>query len=124
MGQSRKQVPEVPVGARRQWAADRALRPPMRSPGRPEPSRAVQREFWRLIASGITTVEAAAAVGVSSPVAVRWFRHAGGMPPLSLVEPSKRYLSFAEREEIALLRAFELTPRSSATCCRALPLSR
>src|SRR5690606_13707222 len=83
MGQSRKQVPEVPVGARRQWAADGGLRPPMRSPGRPEPSRAVQRAFWRLIAAGITTVEAAAAVGVSSPVGVRWFRHAGGMPPLS-----------------------------------------
>mgnify|MGYP001080603839 FL=1 len=114
MGQSRKQVPEVPVGARRQWAADRALRPPMRSPGRPEPSRAVQREFWRLIASGITTVEAAAAVGVSAPVAVRWFRHAGGMPPLSLVEPSKRYLSFAEREEIALLRAQDVGIREIA----------
>ena len=35
----------------------------------------------------------------------RWFRHAGGMPPISLDEPTGRYLSFAEREEIALLRA-------------------
>jgi IS30 family transposase len=95
----------VPEGARRQWAADRALRAPMRSPGRPEPSRAVQREFWRLIATGVTTVEAALDVGVSWPVGARWFRHAGGMPPLSLDEPSGRYLSFAEREEIALLRA-------------------
>jgi IS30 family transposase len=95
----------VPEGTRRQWAADRALRPPMRSPGRPEPSRAVQREFWRLIATGITTVEAALEVGVSWPVGARWFRHAGGMPPISLDEPSGRYLSFAEREEIALLRA-------------------
>jgi IS30 family transposase len=94
----------VPEGARRQWAADRALRPPMRSPGRPEPSRAVQREFWHLIATGITTVEAALQVGVSWPVGVRWFRHAGGMPPISLDEPSGRYLSFVEREEIALLR--------------------
>ena len=34
--------------------ADRALRPAMRSPGRPEPSRAVQRAFWRLIAAGLT----------------------------------------------------------------------
>ena len=50
---------EVPEGARRQWRADRALRPPMRSPGRPEPSRAVQRQFWRLIATGINTAEAA-----------------------------------------------------------------
>ena len=91
------------LAGRRQQAADRALRPPMRSPGRPEPSRAVQREFWRLIASGVTTVEAAEAVGVSWPVGARWFRHAGGMSPISLAEPTGRYLSFAEREEIALL---------------------
>jgi IS30 family transposase len=65
----------------------------------------VQREFWRLIGTGITTVEAALQVGVSWPVGARWFRHAGGMPPISLDEPSGRYLSFAEREEIALLRA-------------------
>ena len=65
----------------------------------------MQREFWRLIAAGITTVEAALEVGVSWPVGARWFRHAGGMPPISLDEPSGRYLSFAEREEIALLRA-------------------
>jgi hypothetical protein len=95
----------VPEGVRRQWAADRALRPSMRSPGRPEPSRAVQREFWQLIATGITTVDAALHVGVSWPVGARWFRHAGGMPPISLHEPSGRYLSFAEGEEIALLRA-------------------
>src|SRR4051812_31231540 len=81
------------------------MRPPMRSPGRPEPSRAVQREFWRLIASGVTTVQSAEGVGVSAPVGIRWFRHAGGMAPLSLDEPSGRYLSFAEREEIALLKA-------------------
>lgn len=90
---------------RRQWAADRALRPAMRSPGRPEPSRAVERSFWRLIAEGVTTEDAAAVVGVSTPVGSRWFRHAGGMPPISLVEVSGRYLSFGEREEIALLYA-------------------
>jgi IS30 family transposase len=77
----------------------------MRSPGRPEPSRAVQREFWRLIAAGITTVQAAEGVGVSAPVGIRWFRHAGGVAPLSLDEPTGRYLSLAEREEIALLKA-------------------
>jgi IS30 family transposase len=65
----------------------------------------VQREFWRLIATGITTVQAAEEIGVSSPVAIRWFRHAGGMTPLCLDEPTGRYLSFAEREEIALLKA-------------------
>ena len=65
----------------------------------------MQREFWRLIAGGMTTVEAAESVGVSWPVRSRWFRHAGGMPPLSQAEPTGRYLSFAERDEIALLRA-------------------
>lgn len=56
------------VGRQRQWAADRALRPAMRSPGRPEPSRSVQRQFWRLIAQGVSTDDAAAEVGVSAPV--------------------------------------------------------
>ncbi|MFB4319881.1 IS30 family transposase [Actinomadura sp. 21ATH] len=107
-------MPQAPAGARRQWAADRAMRAPMRSPGRPEPSRAVQREFWRLIASGVTTVQAAEGVGVSAPVGIRWFRHAGGMPPISLDEPTGRYLSFAEREEIALMRVQELGVREIA----------
>lgn len=105
MGRPRKQPLQAPARARRQWAADRAMRPPMRSPGRPEPSRAVLRRFWRLIGSGMTTAEAAEGVSVSVPVGSRWFRHAGGMTPLSLVEPTGRYLSFAEREEIALLKA-------------------
>lgn len=109
-----KKASDVPEGARRQWRADRALRPAMRSPGRPEPSRAVQRQFWRLIATGMTTAEASLAVGVSVPVGTRWFRHAGGMTPLSLGEPSGRYLSFAEREEIALLRAQDVGVREIA----------
>ena len=106
-----KKTSDVPEGARRQWRADRALRPPMRSPGSPTPSRAVQRQFWRLIATGITSAEAALNVGVSVPVGTRWFRHSGGMPPLSLIEPSRRYLSFEEREEIALLRAQKMGVR-------------
>ena len=107
-------MPEAPAGARRQWAADRALRPAMRSPGRPEPSRAVQRAFWRSIASGMTTLEASETVGVSWPVGTRWFRHAGGMTTLSLDEPTSRYLSFVEREEIALLRAQQVGVREIA----------
>lgn len=86
----------------------------MRSPGRPEPSREVQRQFWRLIATGITSAEAALTVGVSVPVGTRWFRHAGGMPPISLAPPTGRYLSFEEREEIALLRAKQLGVREIA----------
>ncbi len=77
----------------------------MRSPGRPIPARHVEREFWRLIAKGQRSEDAAVAVGVSAPVGTRWFRHAGGMSPLSLAEPTGRYLSFHEREEVALLKA-------------------
>lgn len=86
----------------------------MRSPGRPDPSRVVQRQFWRLIATGVTTVEASLAVGVSWPVGARWFRHAGGMPPISLAEPTGRYLAFEEREEIAILRAMNKGVREIA----------
>ena len=100
-----RKTSDVPERLRRQWRADRALRPAMRSPGRPDPSRAVQRQFWRTIATGVTTAEASLAVGVSVPVGTRWFRHAGGMPPISLAEPTGRYLSFEEREEIAIMRA-------------------
>ncbi len=100
--------------ARRQQLADRALRPAMRSPGRPIPARHVEREFWRLIARGKSTEDAAGGVGVSVPVGSRWFRHAGGMAPLSLAEPTGRYLSFVEREELALLRAQGLGVRAIA----------
>ena len=100
--------------ARRQQQADRALRPAMRSPGRPMPARHVEREFWCLIAQGRSTEDAALEVGVSWPVGSRWFRHAGGMPPLSLAEPTGRYLSFHEREELALLKAQGLGVRAIA----------
>lgn len=114
MGRRKTKVLEKPAGARRQWVADRALRAPMRSPGRPVPSRAVERRFWRLIAAGMTTAEAAAQVGVSEPVGYRWFRHAGGMTPMSLAEPVGRYLSFAEREEIAISRSQDVGVREIA----------
>ena len=99
---------------RRQVGADRAVRPKLRSPGRPAPRREVERAFWVKIAEGLSSEDAALAVGVSSPVGSRWFRHGGGMPPLSLAVPSGRYLSFAEREEIALLRVQQLGVREIA----------
>ena len=91
--------------ARRQQASDRGVRPAMRSPGRPFPTRQVEQEFWRRIAAGLGSEDAAVAVGVSGPVGSRWFRHGGGMPSITLATPSGRYLSFAEREEVAILRA-------------------
>ena len=72
--------------------------------GRPRLPRQVQREFWRLIAEGLSTEAAAVGVGVSSTLGEGWFSDGGGMASLELAEPSGRYLSMAEREEIAVLR--------------------
>ncbi len=79
--------------------------PAMRSLGRPPIRRDVERAFWVKIAEGLTSEDAAIACGVSGPVGSRWFRERGGMPSIQLAPASGRYLSFAEREEIALLRA-------------------
>src|SRR5215211_7095408 len=76
--------------------------------------RESERRFWLRIAEGLSSEDAAAACGVSPAVGNRWFRQGGGMPPMSLVPPSGRYLSFREREEIALLRAQEMTLREIA----------
>jgi IS30 family transposase len=68
-----------------------------------------RRVFWSAIAAGRSSEDAAVDAGVSLPVGTRWFREAGGMAPSHLGPSanalSGRYLSFAEREEIALLRA-------------------
>lgn len=90
---------------RRQQAADRAVRRPMRSPGHPPDRRETERLFWTEIAKGLLPAQAAIAVGASQPVGQRWFHNAGGMPPFDLKPLSGRYLSFHEREEIALLKA-------------------
>ncbi|GAA2587793.1 IS30 family transposase [Microbacterium binotii] len=80
-------------------------RAPMRSPGSPSHRREVERLFWREIAKGLLPEEAAHAVGASQAVGARWFRHGGGMSPFDLKAFSGRYLTFQEREEIALLKA-------------------
>jgi len=74
----------------------------------------VHRRFWRLIAEGQSTEVASLEVGVDRRTGLRWFRQAGGMPALDLRDPSDRYLTFAEREEIALLRAAGLGVREIA----------
>jgi IS30 family transposase len=51
---------------------------------------------------------------VSPAVGSRWFRQAGGMPPITLAPVSDRYLSFSEREEIAILRAQQIGVREIA----------
>src|SRR5712691_9748254 len=92
-----------------------AMRGQMWSPGRPSVARREDRQrFWRAIAAGRSTEDAAGAAGVSVPVGIRWFRDGGGMSPISLAAASRRYLSFAEREEIAILHAQHVGVRGIA----------
>jgi IS30 family transposase len=74
-----------------------------------------RQRFWAAVACGLSSEEAGVAAGVSRVVGVRWFREHGGMaPPCVLAPVSGRYLSFAEREEIALLRARDCGVREIA----------
>src|SRR4051812_25620813 len=88
----------------------RSGRPPLLSPGRPPVAgRDEQRRFWAAIASGMASEDAAVAAGVPQAIGTRWFRKAGGMPPAIFGRSAKplsgRYLSLAEREELAILHA-------------------
>ncbi len=117
------------MGTEKRRGSGLAGRAPMRSPGRPPVARREHRQgFWAAIAAGLSSEEAAAAGGVSPAVGVRWFRESGGMPSISQVPLSGRYLSFAEREEIAVLNAGDrgvreiarLVGRSPSTISREL----
>lgn len=88
----------------------------MRSPGAPSLRSEIERLFWTQIPTGMTSEKAAGAVGVSSAVGTRWFRYRGGMPLFMSKQISGRYLSFAEREEIGLLRAQSIGVREIARC--------
>lgn len=77
--------------------------------GRPAIHVEVQREFWARIRSGMVIADAAAAVGVSKTVAMRWFWQVGGVMPEPFRAGSQPVgvgrLSFQEREEISCRRA-------------------
>lgn len=103
------------MGSSKRQQEIRAMRGHMWSPGRSSTARREDRvRFWQAIARGLSTEEAALEAGVSIPVGSRWFRQAGGMPPIKLVPTSRRYLSFREREEIAILNAQQLGVREIA----------
>lgn len=87
------------------WMTELTGRSAMKSPGKPSHRRDVERWFWREITKGLSSEDAAAAVGVSQAAGSRWFRERGGMATFLLDAVSCRYLCFEEREEIALLRA-------------------
>ena len=100
--------------------------------GRPTGWTAFQREhhqrFWAAIARGLPTEEASVEADISIAVGICWFRESGGMPNVTQLALSGRYLSAAEREEIALGRArgcgvreiARLTGRSPSTISREL----
>ena len=105
---------EVFMGRPAGWMKHLTGREAMRSPGAPSHRREVERQFWVQIATGITSEKAAEAVGVSRAIGTRWFRRRGGMP-LEMAKPvCGRYLSFAEREGMGLLRAQHVGVREIA----------
>jgi transposase, IS30 family len=69
--------------------------------GRPEMPRVVREGFWDLVRSGVAPGDAGVAAG-SPDGARRWFREAGGVKGNGPGAVSGRYLSLAEREEIAV----------------------
>ena len=81
---------------------------------RPGAGRARERTFWRAIRDGLATSASAEVAGVSGSLGKLWFRDSGGMSPLDLAEPSGRYLSLGEREEIAVGVAAGLSLRQIA----------
>jgi IS30 family transposase len=96
------------------WMTAITGRSAMKSPGRPSLRREVQRAFWREIAKGVTSTEAGVAVGASGAAGSRWFSEGGGMPTVDPAPLSGRYLSFTEREEIAILKAQGVGVRETA----------
>jgi IS30 family transposase len=96
------------------WMVELTGRSAMKSPGRPSLRREVQRAFWREIAKGLSSEQAGVVVGASGAAGSRWFREGGGMASVDPAALSGRYLSFAEREEIAILKAQGLGVRETA----------
>jgi IS30 family transposase len=82
--------------------------------GRPGLSREVRVRFWDGVRAGLRTREAAVAAGVGPSVAGEWFRRAGGVKANGAGVCSGRYLSVAEREEIAVGLAAGLSLRQIA----------
>ena len=65
----------------------------------------VKFAFWAAVREGLTIDAASRRVGVSRTIGSRWFGQRGGVMPPVVAGRRPRALSFAEREEIALMRA-------------------
>jgi IS30 family transposase len=89
--------------------------------GRCAVPRPVRVGFWEGVRAGLATKEAGWAVGVSHETARRWFSQAGGVIGNGPGPVSGRYLSLAEREEIAVGRAAGLGVRQIAAALARSP---
>lgn len=92
----------------RKRRSDRSGRSALSSPGRPPVAgRDNRQQFWKGIALGLSSEDAAIGAGVPQAIGTRWFRKAGGMPPAMFGRSAKpltgRYLSLTEREDLAIL---------------------
>ena len=92
----------------------RNVRKPLYSPGHPTPRREQRQCFWKAIKSGLTTEKSSISAGFASAVGARMFRQYGGVTPKLKDELSGRFLSFKEREEIAVLLAGGMAGREIA----------
>jgi len=116
------------MGRQKGWTTAVTGRPAQRVPGRPGLRREHRQAFWAAIARGLRTEDAAAEAGISRVVGARWFNQGGGMPTVSQFPRFRRFLSFVEREDIAMHRASgcgvreiaRLTERSPSTISREL----
>jgi IS30 family transposase len=70
----------------------------------------VRREFWLGVRRGLAVEDAGLAVGVSRSTARGWFVDGGGMPNVSLSQPSERFLSETERHFIEMAINAQFTP--------------
>ena len=99
--------------------------------GRRRLPRRVRVEFWELVRAGVPWTVAASRCGAGK-AADRWFRQAGGVKSNGARRVGGRYLSVAEREEIALglaagrsLRAIAAgLGRPASTVCREVTRNR
>ncbi len=85
--------------------------------GRPGLPSHLRREFWQQVRGGLSVEKAAAVSGVALCTARDWYRDSGGVNPFPVSPVSGRYLSFQEREEIAVGLA---AGRSQADIARQL----
>jgi IS30 family transposase len=82
--------------------------------GRPRFPVELEYRFWAGVRAGLGVEEAALAAGVSHTKGLEWFGDRGGVMPSVTAGRRTRCLSFAEREEIAVLSAARLGVREIA----------